>query len=105
MFIHGSDLVDFLQKRRAKNKRKCQPGEIYCLRCRAPQKPAGDMAECEVSTATLGNLSGICPNCNSMMYRRVNLGKLELVRGKLEVTMKQAQSHIGESSGVSVNSD
>lgn len=105
MLIHGSDLAAFLQARRLKNKRTCQPGEMYCLRCRAPQKPAGDMAECQLSTATLGNLSGICPNCDCMMYRRVNLAKLEQVRGNLDVTMRQAQSHISESSNLSVNSD
>lgn len=97
LLILGRDLAAFLQARRLKNKRTCQPGEIYCVRCRAPQKPAGDMAECQVSTATLGNLIGICPKCDCMMYRRVNLAKLEQVRGKLDITMTQAPGHIGES--------
>ena len=61
------------------------------------------MAEYQPVTTTLGNLVGICPNCESMMYRRVNLAKLEQVRGKLEITMAQAQPHIDESSGLSVN--
>jgi hypothetical protein len=105
MLIHGSDLAAFLQARRLKNKRTCQPGEIYCVRCRTPQKPAGDMAECQALTATLGNLIGICPSCDCMMYRRVNLARLELVRGNLQVTMPQALPHIVESSRLSVNSD
>ena len=103
--ILGGDLAAFLQERRVKNKRKCQPGEIYCVRCHAPQKPAGDMAECQVLTPTLGNLSGICPCCNFMIYRHVNLAKLEQVRGNLEITMTQALQHIGESSGLSINGD
>jgi Helix-turn-helix domain len=103
--ILGPDLRSFLQARRLKNKRKCQPGEIYCVGCRAPQKPAGDMAECQVSTAALGNLIGICPSCNSMMYRRVNLAKLEQVRGNLDITMTLTLPHIGESGRLSVNSD
>lgn len=103
--ILGSDLAAFLQARRIKNKRKCQPGEIYCVRCHEPQKPAGDMAECKVLTQTLGNLSGICPRCNFMIYRHVNLAKLDQVRGNLEVTMTQALQHLGESSGLSVNGD
>jgi len=105
MLILGRDLSAFLQARRARNKRKCQPGEMYCLRCRAPQKPAGDMAECQVSISTLGNLCGICPKCDCMMYRRVNLAKLEQVRGNLDITMRQVQSHISESSKLSVNCD
>ena len=45
MLILGRDLAAFLQARRTKNKQTCQPGEIYCVRCRAPKMPAGDMAE------------------------------------------------------------
>lgn len=105
MLILGRDLRTFLQARRAKNKRPCQPGEIYCVRCRAPKAPAGDMADYQIVTETLGNLIGICPFCESMMYRRVNLTKLEQVRGKLDITMPQALRHIEESNQPSVNSD
>src|SRR5216683_7791116 len=37
MLILGADLAAFLQARRAKNKRTCQAGEIYCVRCRSPK--------------------------------------------------------------------
>jgi hypothetical protein len=105
MLILGRDLAAFLQARRLKNKRKCQPGEIYCVRCRAPKHPAGDMAEYQPVTTTLGSMVGICPSCDSMIYRRVNLAKLEQVRGKLDITMPQALLHLDESSQPSVNSD
>lgn len=97
MLILGRDLVAFLQARRAKGKRPCQPGEIYCVRCRTPQAPAGDMAEYQPLTAVLGNLVGICPRCETMMYRRVNLAKLEQVCANLDITMPQALPHIDES--------
>ena len=97
MLILGRDLAAFLQAQRLKNKRTCQPGEIYCVRCRVPRNPAGDLAEYQPVTTTLGNLVGICPDCESMMYRRVNLAKLEQVRGKLDITMPQALRHIAES--------
>ena len=105
MLILGRDLVAFLHARRAKNKRTCQPGEIYCVRCRAPRAPAGDMADYQPVTATLGNLIAICSACEAMMYRRVSLAKLEQVRGKLDITMPQALPHIDESAQPSVNSD
>ena len=105
MLIHGSDLAAFLQARRVKNKRKCQPGEIYCVRCRGPQNPAGDMAEYKPLTRTLGSLIGICPECESMMYRRVNMTKLDQIRGKLSITITQAPPHIGDSTQPFVNSD
>src|SRR6185437_14566866 len=43
--ILGRELAIFLQARRAKSKRPCKPGEIYCVRCRAPKRPAGNLAE------------------------------------------------------------
>ena len=105
MLILGRELMTFLQAKRAKNKQTCQPGEIYCVRCRVPQTPAGGMADYQPLTSTLGNLIGICPSCNSMMYRRVNLTKLEQVSANLDLTMPQALPHIGESTQPSVNSD
>ena len=59
--ILGRELAAYLQARRTKNKRPCQPGEIYCVRCRAPKSPAGDMAEYQPITARLGNLVGHLP--------------------------------------------
>ena len=105
MLILGRDLFNFLQAKRMKNKRPCQPGEIYCVRCRAVQKPAGDMAEYQPVTATAGNLVGICPSCESMMYRRVNFAKLVQVGADLDITLMQALPHINESTQPCVNSD
>ena len=105
MLILGRDLVAFLHARRVKNKRPCQHGEIYCMRCRMPQRPAGNMAEYQPITSTSGNLIAICPCCESMMYRRVNLAKLVQIGANLEITMPKALPHIDESVQPCVNSD
>ena len=105
MLILGRDLLAFLQAKRVKNKRPCQPGEIYCVRCRAVQKPAGAMAEYQPLTATSGNLVGICPCCESMMNRRVNLAKLVQVGAELDITLMQALPQVNESTQPCVNSD
>src|SRR5689334_17341015 len=83
ILIRGRDLVSFLQARRARNKRQCRPGEMYCVRCRVPKLPAGDMAEYQQLTEKCGNLMAICPDCLSIMNRRVSVAKLALVRGRL----------------------
>ncbi len=88
--ILGRDLAVYLQARRTKNKHPCQPGEIYCVRCRAPKRPAGDMADYQPITATLGNLMGFCPDCEGVIYRRASLAKLPQIRGKLEVRIVEA---------------
>ncbi len=103
MLILGPDLAAFLQARRTKNKRTCRPGEIYCVRCRAPKSPLGDYADYLPITEKTGNLSAICPDCNSIMYRCVGLAKLEQVRGKLDITFPQALERISESSQPTVN--
>lgn len=105
MLILGKDLAEFLQARRTKNKQTCQPGEMYCVRCRAPKAPAGDMAEYIPVTESLGNLIAICPDCEAFMNRRVRLAKLAQIRGQLDITMPQALQHINKRHQPSVNSD
>ena len=105
MLILGRALESFLESKRAKNKQSCHAGEIYCVRCRKPQTPAGDMAEYQPLTSNLGNLVGICPSCESMMYRRVSLAKLTQVSANLDVTLPQVLLRIGESPQPCVNSD
>ena len=105
VLILGTDLAAFLQASRMKNKRPCQPGEIYCVRCRAPKFPAGDMAEYVPVTEKFGNLIGICPVCDLMIYRRVSQAKLEQVCGKMNVTLSEAQRQVNERIEPTVNSD
>lgn len=105
MLILGRDLLAYLQAQRTKNRRTCQPGEIYCVRCRSPKVPAGDMADYEAVTETLGNLIAICSDCETLMYRRVSLPKLEQIRGNLDITFPKALPRLDESAQPSVNSD
>ena len=103
--ILGRDLAAFLHARRNRNKRPCQSGEIYCVRCRAPKHPAGDIAEYKPITGILGDLVGICPDCYSMIYRRASLARLPQIQGKLSVTFVEAERQVNESYQPSVNSD
>jgi hypothetical protein len=105
MLILGRDLAAFLQARRTKNKRPCQPGEIYCVRCRVPKRPAGDMVDYEPITGTLGNLVGICPECDSMIYRRASLAKISQIQGKVSVTFVEAERQVSNRVEPTVNSD
>lgn len=105
ILILDRELAAFPQARRLKNKRPCQPGEMYCFRCRAPKMPAGDMADYLPETEKLGMLKGFCPDCDCMMNRRVSMARLEQVRGKLDITFPQAQRRVSESNQPSVNSD
>ena len=105
MLILGRDLFVFLQAKRVKNKQPCKPGEMYCLRCRAPKVPADNMVDYETKTETLGNLFAICPDCGTGMNRRVSLAKLEQMRGQMDITFPQGVQRLVDSSEPSVNSD
>lgn len=105
VILLGSDLRAFLKAKRTRNKSPCGPGRIYCVRCRRPKVPAGHMADYVPSTSTGGSLVGICPACESMMYRRVSLAKLTSSGGDLDITVTQAHSRIDESSYPLVNSE
>ena len=105
ILILGFDLIAFLRARRARNKRPCSPGQMYCFRCRTPKIPAGDMAEYVAITEKVGNLTAICPDCTSMIHRLVSWAKLEDFRAKMDITFPQALRRLSESEQPSVNSD
>jgi hypothetical protein len=103
--IVGSMLSRFLQDRRRRGQKRCAPGEIYCVKCRAPVRPAGGIADYIPTTSSLGTLTGICPGCERMIYRRASQATLDKSRGDLEITIPQVQSHIRDSRCLSVNCD
>lgn len=103
--ILGSILSRFLRDRRQRGRWRCAPGEIYCVKCRVPVQPAGDMAEYLAKTSTWGVLRGICPACESLIHRLVSWARLDDSRGSLEITISQARLHIIDSRSFSANCD
>lgn len=103
--ILGRELQDFLQNRRQSRKRRCKPDELFCMRCRIPQRPAGDMVDYVPMTATNGRVIAMCPSCSTMMNRYVGKAALSRIRGYLDVSIPRALERIGDSSEFPVNSD
>lgn len=103
--VHGADLADFLRGRRSARQQRCAPGELYCMRCRAPRKAAAGRASYRPLTQTQGNLIARCEACAALMNRRVSLRKLAAAAGDLAVTMAQGGEHIDESPAPTVNHD
>jgi excisionase family DNA binding protein len=103
--IHGLDLRNFLEGRRRRAKQPCPPGHIYCVRCRAPRMPAGNMVEYVPITATSGNLRAICPDCETLIHRRTSIANLETLRADLETALPQDGERIDDPPQASVNCD
>ena len=69
--IRGCDLKDFIRKRHIVSKRPCGLGEMFCFKCRAPQKPGGGMAEFVTSgNGRAGMLRALCEACTTVMNQR-----------------------------------
>jgi len=86
-------------------KQRCQPGEFYCLGCRAPKQPALDMADYHPHAALRGSLSGICPACGRMIYRGTTLAKLDEIKGGLNVAFPRAEQRLDDSASALPNAD
>lgn len=103
--ILGRDLREFIRARNQSRKRSCRPWEMYCMRCRSPQQPAGNKVDYEAITARTGRLTGICATCKAVINKYTSLDKLILIRGKLDLALTKAQKHIVDRDDPLVNSD
>ncbi len=81
----GTAIHKFLDDRKAKQRHRLAPGEFYCFKCRAAKSPAAGMADYVPASPTLGNLKGLCPDCETIMNRRTSLAKLDYAKGNLDV--------------------
>ncbi|WP_430417027.1 helix-turn-helix domain-containing protein [Parasphingorhabdus sp.] len=43
--VLGSDLRSWLEQKRKSAKQPCRPGELFCLKCKIPKRPALDMVD------------------------------------------------------------
>jgi excisionase family DNA binding protein len=102
--IHGEQFRVFMLAHEP-IKQKLSPGEIYCLGCRAPKRPAGDMAEYVPYTPTRGAISGICPTCSNMVYRAVARAKVNQISGGLDVAYPRAEQRLNDTSSPLSNVD
>ena len=105
VLMQGADIIDFLVGQRVDAKRPCPAGHVYCLKCRAPRRPAGGMGEYVPLKATSGDLSALCGDCMTMMHRRTKEADLDRLWPDLEITRRAAQTHLRPSPSPSLNSD
>ena len=105
ILIRGVELNAFHANRRAQNKRPCKLDEIYCLKCRKPQKPLTGMVEYSPVNASTGNLRTICPVCTAWINKRVSNAKIKQLMEVMGFTLAEADLHIIDSTQPSLNCD
>jgi hypothetical protein len=105
MLFAGSTLREFLIAQRSGRKRPCQPGTLYCFRCREPRNPALGMVDYAPISAVSGNLKALCGACGTIMHRRARLADLDRVMPGIAVQMAGAPSRLRGSGSPSLKCD
>ena len=63
------------------------------------------MADYTPVTEKFGNRVAICPDCNTIMNRRVSMARIGEFEGQVDINFTEAFRQIGERAKPSVNSD
>jgi len=93
--LRGVDVHAF-DKARRPIKQSCKPGELYCLSCRSPKRPACEMVNYVSYSMTRGAVRGICPTCEKLMYRAVARAKVEKICAGLDIAFPRAKQRIDD---------
>lgn len=101
--ILGSDLVAFLQARRAARKRRCRAGELYCLRCRAPRQPVPGLVEYRALTSTRGRIVGICSTCEAIVHRFVSARQEMAVAAEFNIQVEVRHDSLADTARPRLN--
>jgi hypothetical protein len=104
VLVHGTVLKAFIKERRQARRQKCQPGEFFCFRCRAPRKPWGDMADLSVRTAKIANLTALCRVCETAMHKTVRRTDVPKIANLISLQVL-APERLSDCPDTSANSD
>jgi hypothetical protein len=65
--VLGSELSAFLKSRFSFQRRKCAEGELYCMRCRSPQRPQDGCVTVRYLNDRRTIIAGRCAKCGGRM--------------------------------------
>lgn len=90
LLILGTDLKLFIIKQRKVNKQKCKPSEIYCFKCRTPQKPKSESVQFLQQPSGIGRVFALCNVCGSKVNKYFSWRLLDEI--KIELMMESTVS-------------
>jgi excisionase family DNA binding protein len=103
ILIKGAALKAFIESRRARRRRPCGPGRIFCLKCREPKRPAFGEVEYEADNGKLGRLIGLCPECGTIILRRTSERRLRDAAGDLGIRFRPSMERLDKLKHASLN--
>ena len=93
--ILGRELKQFVKDLRTINKRPCELGEIYCMKCRMPRVPAQGSTIFEAESPRYGRIKSSCNVCNSAMNRYFRVTDLLVLQRHFTVILPLQQKRLG----------
>lgn len=103
--ILGRDLRVFLTERRKQAARPCQPGTVYCFKCREPRRPALGMIDFIAHSVSGGNLRALCEECGTVMHQRVARAAIAIKMPGIDVKIREAKPRLTGSAPSPLNCD
>ena len=85
--IHGTDLIEYLQRRQRGRKRRCAPDQMYCFTCRVPRRPAGGRVAVVQLSPARWMVQGPCELCGTSMNRASSARRLAELERTFTVTI------------------
>ena len=95
--IMGDDAKTYLKEQRTGRKQKCKPDELFCMRCKAPTRPAENFVEYLPLSATKGRLVGFCGRCECVVNKFISYTSLERYSALFDLTKPKELEHINDS--------
>lgn len=105
ILIIGGEFQAWWAKRTKARKRPCEPGQMYCFKCREPKAPALGMVEYTPANPVTGNLKALCETCGTLMHRNTRQADIAARMPGLAVQITQAPSSIDARTHPSPNCD
>lgn len=84
--IMGYALKEFITKRSTKTRQPLKANEVYCVRCKAPRKPFGMMADYVPTNAARGRLVTLCECCEGGCTLFVSASQVVKLSATMQIT-------------------
>jgi hypothetical protein len=87
----GFALKKFIANRAAKSRQSLKEDEVFCMRCKAPRKPFGMMADYVPINLVRGRLETLCECCEGRCVRLVSASAIARLSEKMDIAMNGAR--------------
>ncbi len=102
--VRGANLKEFLDTRQGNRKRRCQPNEFYCFKCRGPHASWENVIDIKFLNEKRLLLAGLCVQCTMPVYKFASVRKFEELQ-KTFVVLQIHNKHLLEFNPSIYNTD